>query len=117
MRVRSLIHAYPPRGQGVIVPVEGVLLWEVSRCCILREKLIPFKLNDMAAIAPLTMVRVEFLVDQTSQTLLAADFRDIGELHCFLDRLRKGDGPEKRRTCYGIWSLRSTYSFVRLPVL
>ena len=23
MRVRSLIHAYPPRGQGVTVPVEG----------------------------------------------------------------------------------------------
>ena len=120
MRVRSLIHAYPPRGQGVTVPVEGcpavgsfLLLYSQ------REKLIPFKLSGMAAIEPLTMVRVKFLVDQTSQTLLVADFRDIriGELHCLLDRLREGDGPEKRRTCYAIWSLRPTYSFVRLSVL
>ena len=48
----------------------------------------------MAAIEPLTMVGVKFLVDQTSQTLLAADFRDIGELHCLLDHLRKGDAGE-----------------------
>ena len=71
----------------------------------------------MAALEPLTMVGVKFIVDQTSQTLLAADFGDIGELHCLLDRLRKGDGPEKRRTCYAIWSLQSAYSFVRLSVL
>jgi len=54
----------------------------------------------MVAIEPLMIVRIKFLVDQMSQTLLAADFRDIGigELHCLLDRLRKGEAEDM--LCY-----------------
>jgi len=37
----------------------------------------------MAAIVPLTMARVNFLAVWTNQTLLAADFRDIGKLWAF----------------------------------
>jgi len=37
----------------------------------------------MAAIGPLTMARINVLRVQTNQTLLAVDFRDIGELLAF----------------------------------
>ena len=41
-----------------------------------------FKLSDMAAIGPLTMARVNFVV-RMNQTLLAANFRDIEKLWAF----------------------------------
>jgi len=37
----------------------------------------------MTSIVPLAMTRVDFLAVWTNQTLLATDFRDIGELWAF----------------------------------